>query len=141
MPPEFNGEVPLVLSGGRTLTLTFNHETLFAAEKAYGEALHILLGHLQMDRWGAVRAFLFAGLQPKHPEITLCECGEMLLGGELEAIGKSIASGLDAAMPKGGKEGENPPARAPRGKSSGASGAKPGSSRKRSGKQPRARSR
>lgn len=143
MPPKFNGEVPLTLGDGRAFTLTFNHETLFAAEMAYPFPLHVLLTHLQMERWGAVRAFLFAGLQPKHPEVTLEECGKMLLNGEVEAIGKSIIDGLDAAMPEPDvedKEGANPPSRPRRGKTSGASGAKRASSRKPSGKQRRAHS-
>src|SRR6478735_2644336 len=99
MPPKFKGEVPLSLSDGRSFTLTFNHETMFAAEMAYGHPLHLLLAHLQMERWGAVRAFLFAGLQPRHPDISLDVCGEWLLSGELEAIGESIMAGLNAAMP------------------------------------------
>lgn len=143
MPPKAKGEFPLKLSDGREFALTFNHETLFAAEAAFGQPMHILLDQLRRDMWGAVRAFMFASIKPRHPEITLEQCGEILLSGSIVNVGSAIMSGIAQTMPvpEEGKKGKNPPLPGPAGMNSGDSGAKRASSQKGSGKQRRARSR
>jgi hypothetical protein len=141
MPPLFAGEVPLKLSDGREFTLTFNNETLFEAEIASGKPLKIFMLELGMEFFGAIRVVLLVALRPKHPEIKIEDCSDMMMGGDLDVIEAAIKAGFTASHPDAsqseGKDGENPP-RGRGGTRSGRSGAKSASTRRPSGKQPRA---
>lgn len=137
MPPLFAGEVPLNLSDGRKFTLTFNNETLFDAEQASGKPLKIFMTELGMEFFGAIRVMLLVTLRPKHRDIKMEDCSDMMMGGELDAVLAAIKAGFTVSQPdeapQEGKEGANPPS-GRRGTRSGGSGAKPASSRKPSGK-------
>lgn len=142
MPPQMKAEVPLVLDDGRQFVLTMNHTVMFDAEQASSLPLPRLMAQAKVGFMGSVRTFLFAALQPRHPDVTLEEASEMTLR-EFDKVDAALTEAFKLAFPDAaeGKESANPQPKAPRtGKGSGASGAKPGSSRKASGKQRRARS-
>jgi hypothetical protein len=141
MPPEMKAEVPLKLDDGREFIVTMNHTVMFDAEQTSGQPLPRLMAQAKVGFMGSVRTFLFAGLRVRHPDVTLEEASEMTLR-EFDKVDAALTAAFKLAFPDaaGGKDDKNPP-KAPRtGKRSGASGAKPGSIRKPSGKQPRARS-
>ena len=132
------GEVPLVLPDGRELLLVMDFEGLIAGEALYGKRMPEMIVDASAGMIGAVRALLFGALRTHHPEITPREAGELVRDhGELiaDAIERADAAATPPATGAEGGDGANPP-----GKPSGASGAKPGSARKRSGGKPRKRS-
>lgn len=141
MPPEMKAEVPLTLEDGRQFIVTMNHSVMFDAEQASGLPLPRLMAQAKVGFMGSVRTFLFAALQPRHPDVTLEEASEMTLR-EFAKVDAALTQAFKLAFPDAeGKESANPQPKAPRtGKGSGASGAKPGLTRKASGKQRRARS-
>ena len=139
MTNALKGEVPLVLADGRTLTLVMDFEALIAAEAAYGKPLAVLMVDALGGYVGASRAILFGALRTRHPEITLRAAAEMLAsdGAAVEAaLDAASAAAFPEAAAEGGDEKNPPPVHAPRGKRSGGSGAKPGSTQTRSGGRP-----
>lgn len=118
------GEVPLKLPDGREFTLVLDMEALVEAEGAYGKPLARMMADAQLGFVGAIRAMLYGALRYRHPSVTLREASEMFVGYRDE-ISAALENATLAAMPED-KEGANPPrAKAPRGKRSGGSGAKP----------------
>jgi hypothetical protein len=87
---------------------------------------------------GAIRALLFGALRARQPEITAAETAEIIMA-DFDAVGTALQAATDNGFPKA--EGKKPGNAPPAGKTSGRSGAKPASTRKPSGAQPRARSR
>ena len=131
------GEVPLVVADGRTLTLVMDFEALIAAEAAYAKPLAVVLADAAAGFIGATRAILFGALRTRHPEIGLRGAGE-LLNSDGDAVEAALTAATDAAFPQAAAEDrEAGNVRAPVGKRSGGSGAKPGSTRTSSGGQPR----
>lgn len=142
MPPEMKAAVALVLSDGREFTVTMNHTVMFDAEQAAQLPLARLMAQAKLGFRGAVRTFLFVALRPRHPEVTLEQASEMTLR-EYATVDAALTKAFELAFPDlaEGKDDKNPPRTTSRtGKRSGASGAKPASTRKPSGKQRRARS-
>ncbi|WP_375290409.1 hypothetical protein [Qipengyuania sp.] len=130
------GEVPLSLPDKRCFTLTLNHEALISAEAAYGKPLNLLMQDMAMGFVGAVRALLWAALQSRHPEIDRTVAAEILFehGEEVQAALNAAAEAAAPAEPRS-TEGNEPSRQA--GKTSGGSGARSGSTRKRSSRQRR----
>ena len=137
MPKPVKGEVPLSLNDGREFVLVLDFEALVEAESAYGKPLALMMNDAKAGFVGAVRAMLYGALRAHHPDITLREASALFIG-HTDEVTAALEGAAEAAMPDASAEGNAPSPR--RGKTSGGSGAKPGSSRKRSGKQPRARS-
>ena len=155
MTNAVKGETPLVLEDGRRFTLLGDHEALILASVAYGAGIAQLLADIQpeMDEGGepvgepnyaGLRAMLFGMLNAFHPKVTLREASSILLV-ELPVVTEAVAAALENALPEKpaaaeDREAGNAPVPRPDGKTSGASGAKPGSTRKASGGRPRKRS-
>jgi hypothetical protein len=123
MPNIVKGQVPLTLSDGRSLTLVLDFDALVEAEGAYRKPLGALMADASAGFVGAVRALLYGALRSHHPEMSLRDAGD-LFSTDADAIKDALAHAGDAAFPKEGKEGPNPPVKTQRGKTSGRSGAK-----------------
>lgn len=130
------GETPLK-AGEREFTLVLDHEALIEAEALYGKPLATVMAHAALGFVGAVRAMLYGALRAHHPEVTPKEASALTLE-HMEAVGEALGQAAEAAFPQAteGKQGAHPP-----GPSSGANGAKRGSTRTGSSKSPPARSR
>lgn len=147
MANAIKGETPLVLSDGREFTLVADHAALIKAAQEYtGKTkLQKLMadmqpqmdeeGNLALDEDGdpvkdvmpATAAFLFGMFEAYHPEVTMRDATNMLLG-EQERVLEAISEAADNGFPSGGKSGnaKAPKGPKPRGKTSGRSGAKQG---------------
>lgn len=141
MTNPLKGEVPLTLADGRELLLVLDFHALVVAERAYGKPMPEMLADALRGFVGATTAILFGALQSRQPTVTQGEA-EALFASDGEAVQRALDAASDAAFPPApGKAGDtaedrkagNAAARARAGKSSGASGAKAGSSRTRSG--------
>lgn len=134
MANVLKGEVVLPLADGRKLTLVFDMDALIEAEAAFGQPMHITVAHASQGFMGAMRALIYGALRARHPEMTLREVGA-LLSDNADAIGAALTAALDEAMPeaKPSAEGKAPAVSRRRGGTSGTTGAKRGSTRKRSG--------
>ena len=120
------GETPLVLSDGREFTLIMDMEALVQAEEAYGKPLRVLMEQAQAEFIGAVRALLYGALRTKHEDLTLRDASEILMADQdavRNALEEATKRGFpDASAQPEGKQAGN--AKAPRGKTSRASGTK-----------------
>lgn len=137
MSNTLKGEIPLTLSDGRELVLVMDMEGMFEAEQLYKQPLEVVFAQAALGLKGALRALLWGMLRAKHPELTPQDVTDIVFK-ELDAVIVAMDRAGEAARAKQsgeGKDGENPP-----GTTSGASGAKRGSTRKPSGGQRRARS-
>lgn len=145
MPNPVKGEVPLKLSDGRGFVLVADRAGLIKAAQAhYGSTkVNRLLkdmqpeldknGKAKVDEYGdpvkdtmpATVAFLYGLFDAYHPEITMREATNMMLGDDAEAVAEAIGNAVEAGFPEvsEGKKGGNPP-RNLRAKRSGRSGAK-----------------
>ncbi|WP_394658423.1 hypothetical protein [uncultured Novosphingobium sp.] len=123
MANAHKGYVPLKLDGDREFTLVFDHEGLIEAESAYGKPLHQVLADASTGFMGATRALLYGAMRRFHADLTLGDVSTLLFE-NADAIGAALSQAYDAAMPKPGASTEGKAAR-PRGKTSGANGAKP----------------
>lgn len=132
MTNRFKGEVPLALPDGRNFTLVVDQEALLEAETAYGKPLPQMLADMGQGFASATRALLWGGLRAKHPDVSLREAGAILFD-HGEIVAGAMGEAIEAAFPQASAEGNG--AGRPNGKTSGGNGAKPGSTRKRSGGQ------
>lgn len=137
------GEAPLVLKDGRSFTLVLGFAAYAAAERQYRKPFPEIMVEAQAGYMGAQAALLLGALQVHHPgELSAEEAGEMLIS-ETDAVIAAISEAMELATPKadGRESGDRETGKARRaGTSSGASGAKPVSTRTASGGKPRARS-
>lgn len=131
------GEVDLPLADKRTLTLVFDMDALIEAESAFGQPMKVVVAQAEAGFMGAVRALLYGALRARHPEITMAETSAILVA-NTEEITLALTRALDEAMPDpastasaGGKAAA--PVKPRRGATSGGSGARRSSTRKRSG--------
>lgn len=131
------GEVPLKLEDGREFTLVLDFEALVRAEAAYGKPLGVLLADTMHEFIGAGRCLLYGGLLAHHSEVSVRQVSDFYIGNQA-AIIEALGAAIEAGFPKQGGEGKNSGNARPPGKTSGGSGAKPVSSRARSGKPRRA---
>ena len=145
MPNSIKGETPLVLSDGREFTLVADHAALIkAAQQHTGKTkLQKLFadmqpeldeeGDLVLDEDGdpvkdvmpATAAFLFGMFDAHHPEVTMREATNMLLGDQecvMEAITAASANGFGSGSDEGNVPA--PKAKTQHGKRSGRSGVK-----------------
>jgi hypothetical protein len=137
MANSLKGEAPLVLADKREFTLVLDFEALIEAETVYGKPLKQLTHDAGRGFMGANRALIYGALQAHHAGLSLQEAGEILRDNTL-AVADALARAFDQAMPepvppRAGGNVSAPVASPPRGKTSGASGARPSSTRKRSG--------
>lgn len=129
MPNPLKGEVALELADGRQLTLRLDYEGLIAAEQLYGKRLSALMADAALGFVGAIRALLYSAVRAHHPEIDAAEAAEIALR-ELDPVSEALGRAIEAAFPERDNEGaEGRQRENPRGKRSGRSGAKRGSSR------------
>jgi hypothetical protein len=130
------GEVPLVLADKRKLTLVFDMDALIEAEAAYGKPMHQVTADASKGFMGATRALVFGALQARHPEMTLKDAAD-ILGANTMAITEALTRALDQSMPEPAPSAPGndaaPAAKRQPGKTSGANGAEPASTRTRSG--------
>lgn len=135
MPNPVKGEVALKLGDGREFVLVLDMEALVEAEGAYGKPLQQMMQDASAGFVGAIRAMLYGALRAKHPEVNLRDASE-LFRTDMDAVSSALANVSATAFPKagGGTEGKEPAH--PPGNGSGLNGAKPASTRKRSGAQP-----
>lgn len=145
MVNSIKGEVPLKLSDGREFVLVADHAGLLKAAQAYSgtSKLQRLMKDMQpeLDKAGkpkvdedgdpvkdtvpATAAFLFGLFDAHHPQITLRDATNMLLG-EPDTVAEAITRAVDAGFPDvvEGKESANPQETGRASKRSGRSGAK-----------------
>lgn len=140
MTNRLKGEVPLPLPDGRKFTLVLNHEALIAAEGLYGKPLGQTLVDVYQGFAGALRALLWAALQANHKDVTLAEAAQLVFD-HGETVASALNAATEAASPDADPSAEGKARKPQGGKNSGGNGAKPGSTRKASGKRPRAPSR
>lgn len=130
------GEIPLVLADKREFTLVFDMDALIEAEGVYGKPMHQVTADASRGFMGATRALVYGALQAHHPEITAKEAGAILAANTAaitEALTRALDQSMPAPEPSAGGNGGAPAAKRPPGRTSGASGAKRVSTRKRSG--------
>lgn len=153
MPNRLKGEVPLRLADGREFVLLLDHEGLMQAAIAHtGKTkLRKLLSDLQpqvaedgtialdedgdpvKDTLPATKAVLFGALCAHHPEMSLRDAGNLLFA-EQEKVAEALGEAMSLSFPDAeGDQDRGNAAASPASKTSGASGAKPGSNRKHSG--------
>lgn len=120
---KLKGEVPLVLSDGRQFILVADMEATIEAESLYGKPAAKMGADAAAGFVGAIRALLFGMMRRKHPTITPGEVASILADHSSEVI-SAIEAATEAAAPEpsAGGKAVSPP----RGKTSGASGAKLG---------------
>ena len=117
------GEVPLKLSDGREFVLVLDFEALVEAESAYGKPLAQVMADAATGFVGATRALLYGALRAKHPAVTLRDASALFLE-HSDEVSAALEKAATAAIPdKASAEGNVGKPR--RGKTSGASGAKP----------------
>lgn len=142
MANSLKGETPLTLADGREFTLVLDMEALIGAEGLTGKPLPVVIGQAAEGFWGALAAIAQCAFLRFHPEITREDVLAMMRTDRAalrEAITESMKHAFPDAKPaKAGDDGKVGNAKTPRGKSSGRSGAKPGSTPKRSGNKRRA---
>lgn len=119
------GETPLELSDGRKFTLVLGMRALAIAEGVYGKPAQAITQDSSLGYVGALGALLYGALKKHQPLIDLDEATDML-GADIAAIRAALDEAAALGFGKGDKEAGNAPKSRPRGKTSGASGAKPG---------------
>lgn len=97
------GQVPLVLSDGRELTLAMDFHALVGAERAYGEPMHKLMSDALAGFVSANAAILFGALQTHQPGITLREATG-LFGSDGAAVEAALDAASAAAFPKAAED-------------------------------------
>lgn len=125
------GEVPLVLGDGQEFVLVMDWEALIEAESAYGKPMQQLMSDATNGFVGASRSLLYGAMRAKHPRATQQDATRILFQ-EGEIVREALTEAINLAFPS--TEGKGMAA-GQAGKISGANGAKPVSSRKRSGAQ------
>ncbi len=113
------GEVGFDLEG-KPYTLRFSANALCELEDALDCGINAVAAQLSKPeslRLKTVRAVFWAGLQDRHPQVTLQEAGEMVTALTLQGALGLIGQGLSAAFPQvDGVEGDTkqrPPQPAP----------------------------
>ncbi len=139
MTNPVRGEAALRLDDGRTFTLVADYEALITAEAVYGKPLGELMSDGKAGFTGAIRALLYGVMRAYHPEVTPSAAAELFMT-HSETVSAALTLALNLAFPEADPEAEGKERAHPPGKSSGASGAKQGSTRKGSGGPRRARS-
>lgn len=130
MANPIKGETVLTLADGRRFTIVMDMEALIEAEQAYGKPLARMLADANAGFIGALRAMVFGSMRAHHPNATMSEATAVLMA-EQAAVAEALLQAVELAFPDAsrqaeGKEPGKARARRPAGKTSGASGAKPG---------------
>ena len=73
------GEVSFELDSGEAFTLQFTIDAICTLEELLDKSSVEIFGLLARGRISALRAAMWAGLQARHPKITVREAGEMIL--------------------------------------------------------------
>jgi hypothetical protein len=105
------GEVPFE-ANGQHYTLRFSIDAICALEEGTKRGIIALTSDMQNpDKMSITlaRQFLWAGLQEKHPDLTVKEAGELIpAAGGLLAVIALLREGLSAAFPKSKDESPRP---------------------------------
>jgi hypothetical protein len=117
------GEAPLKLKDQREFVLVMDMEALVEAESAYGKPLQKMMVDASQGFVGASRALLYGALRAKHPMVTLRDASAIFMT-DPDAAGEALTKAVEAGFPDVTQSAEGK-AQGPRGRRSGASGAKP----------------
>lgn len=79
-------------------TLKFSTNAMCELEERLNKGLNAIVGN--MERLSTVRALLWAGLQSKHPDITMQKAGEIIDQCGMPAATAIIGKALNAAFPR-----------------------------------------
>lgn len=122
------GEVPLILSDGRSFTLVLDMEALLSIEDATRKPLPQVMGEAGAGFVTAQAAIAQAAFARNHPDVTRGQVVEMLLSDNREAVADALATATSKAFPDAASAEGNAPApkKRQRGKTSGANGVKQG---------------
>lgn len=132
------GEASLEVEGEKPLTLRLSNLALFNAERFYGKPIEELLADMRSGFATATAAMLRAALLKYHPQLAEDEEAVAdLLMENIEAVMVALSQALGAAMQDVDGDAEGNAQSRQVGKSSGGAGAKPGSTRKASGRKRR----
>lgn len=97
MANPHRGEKAITIDG-KEYTLVFTANTICEIEDALDKSILEIQG--QFARLSVVRTLLWAGLQEKHPGITLKAAGDMLGTAGSKVLGPAIFEAMVAAFPK-----------------------------------------
>lgn len=121
------GEVPLSLSDGRNLRMVMDFDMRVAVETLTDKPFHVVAQRASEGFQGDVRALMWGALQRFHADLSMGDV-TTLIEEEGPALEAALVRAGEAATPPESAEGNVPAAGKParRGRTSGASGAKPG---------------
>lgn len=150
MANRMKGQAVLQLDGGERYTLVLDHEAILQASAAYGKSIAAMFEDVQ-PRGGAeasddaptpqmmlaMRSLLYGTMQAHHPHVTVRDASAITMQ-HTAAVGAALTEAVQLAFPDpadatGDRDTGNVAAASRTSKGSGASGAKRGSTRKRSG--------
>lgn len=136
------GEAELDLGDDGLFTLVFDYEAMIVAEATYGQPIGVVSDHADRGFVGALRAMLFGTTRAFHPELDLADVTAIFFQHAAAAKAALDAAAKNSMPAPSADAGEGRDASGPRraGKSSGRSGAKPGSTPKPSSARRRGRS-
>ena len=123
------GETPLVFKDGRKFTLVLDHEALIGIEQTYGKPLPRVLAEAAQGFIGAIAAIAQSAFALHHPEVTRSDVLAMVMSEDREKLSEALTDAVSASFPDPEPAGNAPASKAkkaPRGKTSGRSGAKQG---------------
>ena len=90
------GEVAFTVANTE-YTLKFSTNAICELEDRLNKSISVIVEG--MDRITVVRAMLWAGLQAKHPEMTLQDAGDIIDRGGMAHIAETISKALTLAFP------------------------------------------
>jgi len=116
MANKMFGEALLRLADGRELTMRFDYAALVEAEDAADKGTEEMMKELASGgaRLSTVRAMLYGGLRFHHADVTLDECGDLLMT-DGEAVSQAMGGAMQAmadrrpANPRPGPTAQAPP--------------------------------
>jgi len=91
------GEAMLTLADGRELTMRFDFGALCEAEDAADKGTEAIMKEMASGgaRLSTARAMLYGGLRHYHPDVTLDECGDLLMS-DGSAVSKAMGDAMQA---------------------------------------------
>lgn len=95
MANKLFGESRLHLADGRDLTLRFDFGALVEAEEAADKGTEVMMKELANGgaRLSTARAMLYGGLRYHHGDVTIDECGDLLM-----SDGSAVSQAMGTAM-------------------------------------------
>ena len=101
------GEVSFELVSGEAYTLQFTIDAICTLEELLDKSSMEIFTLLARGRIGVLRAAMWAGLQARHPKITLREAGEIIphIKGEPKAL-QLVTRAMNLAFGEADQDGE-----------------------------------